>query len=169
MLDRITIKERGPTPRGMKRAYNNHSKAAWQSTGMLFHREMRDKRFTRAHGREAGYQKRQGEEPGLTRAEFFRSYTGRKLRKHSHMRPLEFSGETRRAIRTASISATSKGSRVRYPGARKFNFRRTSAAPKMADEFRKLLPDEIQKLAAHYDETLDDKLNSDNTTSTKQV
>ena len=165
----VKYKEKGAVPRKMRKVYTASSKVAWYDTGIRFHGEFRDKRFSVAHARKAGYKPRRGEEPGLTQQEFFRSYTGRKLKKFGHRRPLEFSGETRRNVRSASISSTSKGSRVRYPGARKLNFRNPHSDIRMAEEFRKLLPDEITDLAQHYDRKLDHEMNADNTTETRSI
>lgn len=167
MLDKVTVRERGPTPRKMRKVHNQAAKAAWVETGKTFHAEMRDDRFSVAHGKKAGYKPRKGEESGLDRRAFFRSYTGRKLRRFHHRRPLEFSGETRRLVRMATISSTSKGGRVAYPGARKFNFRNPHSDINMAEEFRRLLPEETATLAGTFDAALDRNLNKDHTTETK--
>lgn len=166
---RVTIRERGPVPRRLRAAYRAASKAAWYETGKLFHTQMRDDRFTAEHGRKAGYAPRRGETPGLTPQEFWRSYTGRKLKKWRHKRPLEWSGETRRKVRAGNISTTAKGCRVAYSGAGKLNFRPRGGRIHMAEEFRRLLPEEIRKLAEHYDVTLDAALRRDQTNTTRQV
>lgn len=166
---RVTIRERGPVPRRLRAAYRAARKAAWHEAGTLFHVTMRDNRFTSAHGRKAGYAPRRGESAGLTPGEFWRSYTGQKLKKWRHTRPLEWSGETRRRVRACAISTTSKGCRVAYSGASKLNFRPRGGNINMADEFRRLIPDEIQRLAARYDRALDAALRRDRTTTTRQV
>lgn len=169
MIDRITIKERGAVPRRMMKAHNAAAKTAWFSAGKLFHEAMRDARFTAEHARKAGYDKRKGEESGIDTKAFFRSYTGRKIRKWGHRRPLEWSGETRRKVRYANINNTSKGCRVAYPGASKLNFRPKGGRINMADEFRRLLPTEIDKLAAGFDTSYEFQMGRDNTTITTQV
>lgn len=166
---RITVRHRGAVPRNIRKIHTQASKEAWYSTGRRFHAEHRDDRFTHKHARKAKYKKRDGEEPGITRKEFFRSYTGRKKRKFGHTRPLEWSGETRRAVRSANITATSKGGRVKYAGARKLNFRNPHSDIHMADEFRRLIPEEIEDLADHYDDVLDRELNADTTTTTEVI
>jgi hypothetical protein len=179
VINHIKITERGATPRGFKRAFGISSKSAWVSAGKLFHSEMRDDRFSVAHGRKAGYTPRQGEQAGTSGRLFWRSYTGRKLRKWHHRRPLEWSGETRRAVRSASITSTATryttagssggGVRVAYAGARKFNFRNPHSNINMAEEFRRILPEEAERIARQYESVLDTELAKDSTTTTRQV
>ena len=149
---KIEIRERGPVPRKMKVAHNAAAKATWQETGLFFHATMSDDRFTQAHATLAGYQKRT------------KAYTARKFKKFGHTRPLEYSGTTRRLVRTANIAATSKGAQVRYPGARAFNFRNPKARQpiNMAEEFRKIIPKEATELAAEFDRQYDQKINQIN-------
>lgn len=151
----IKLRERGNTPRGMKRAFNAASKQAWYDTAVEFHQNYRDKRFTPEHAIEAGYMARKGERiPRGTKA-FRQSYTGRKLRMKGHMNPLEFSGETRRKIRYASISSTSKGGKAAYSGASKFNLRHSKSKIRMSEEFRRITAKEAQALGEFYDRRLD--------------
>jgi hypothetical protein len=166
---KVRITERGAVPRRLSKVYTRESKASWYDTGKLFHGEMRDKRFTQEHARVARYVKRAGEEQGLSERAFRRTYTGKKERKFGHRRPLEFSGETRRLVRTANISSTTKGASVRYPGARKFNFRNPHTTINKAKEFRHLTAAEKKTLAANYDDKLNAGLNRDNTTETRTV
>lgn len=150
---KFEIRERGPTPRGMKKRLNAHKKASWFEAALYYHQELRDKRFTHAHARRAGYTQRK---PG---------YNRRKLRnpKIGHTRPLEFSGRTRSAIRRESrIANTSNGARVRYPGARVFNFRNPKSSVNMLIEFTTVLPDEAQQIADAFDQHLDRLLAADN-------
>lgn len=154
----IKIRERGNTPRGLKRAFNAASARAWHATALEFHTRYRDRRFTEEHAREAGYAHRKGELiPRNTKA-FRQSYTGRKLRIHGHTRPLEFTGETRRAVRAASISSNSKGGRASYRGASKFNFRHPKSKIRMGEEFRRITRNEALELATFYDRRLDQYL-----------
>jgi hypothetical protein len=151
----MAIRDRGNTPRGMKRAFNAASKAAWHDTAVEFHRNYRDKRFTPAHAAEAGYMSRKGEQiPRGTKA-FRQSYTGRKLRKFGHTNPLEYSGETRRKVRSASISSTSKGGKAAYAGASKFNFRHSRSKIRMSEEFQRITAREAESLGQFYDQRLD--------------
>ncbi len=151
-LLKIEVKERGPTPRGMKKAHNLAAKQAWNETGTHFHAAMSDDRFTQAHATLAGFAKRT------------KAYTSRKFKKFGHTRPLEYTGTTRRLIRTANITSTSKGASVRYPGARAFNFRNPKAKIpiNMADEFRRIVPKEATELARVFDQNYDRLINSQN-------
>lgn len=153
-----TIRDRGTTPRGMRKAFNAAARVAWLATAMLFHSDYRDRRFSEAHAKEAGYGARKGELiPRGTRA-FTRSYTGRKLRLFGHTRPLEFSGKTRNQMRSANISSTSNMGRAAYPGASKFSFRHPKSKIRMQDEFRRILPQEAEELGQYFDEQLDAEL-----------
>jgi len=167
----IKIKERGPVPRTMRKVYTKARKEGWTSTGKLFHEEMRDKRFTKEHARTARYRKRSGEEFESNKESkaFRQSYTGQKYRKFGHTRPLEYTGETRRLVRTANISSTSKGGRVKYPGARKLNFRNPHSSIQMSKEFRKLTGAEKRTLAKQYDKVIDREMNADKTTTERSL
>ena len=151
----IQVRERGNTPRGMKKAYRAASKKAWYAVALRFHVEMRDKRFTPEHAREAGYTLRKGEGQPRESKSFRQSYTGRKLRMKGHTNPLEFSGETRRAVRTTSITATSNGGKASYRGASKFNFRHPKSRVRMSEEFRRITRAEAIELGTYYDQQLD--------------
>ena len=153
----IKVKERGATPRHLRKVHTQAGTTAWASTGWYFHSDMRDDRFTKEHARTARYQKRT------------EKYTERKRRQFGHTRPLEFSGDVRRRVKTAKISSSGNGANVRYSGARKLNFRRWHSSPKMALEFRRITADEKRKLAAHYDDKLDTELNADQTQSTETI
>jgi hypothetical protein len=151
----IQVRERGSTPRGMKKAVNAAQKEAWADVAWRFHEQYRDKRFTPEHALEAGYLKRKGELiPRNTKA-FRQSYTGRKLRIHKHTNPLMFSGDTKKAMKWASVSSTSKGGKAAYSGARAFNFLPPRSRIRMGDEFRRILPREAMELGRYFDERLD--------------
>jgi hypothetical protein len=149
---RVTVKERGAVPRRLKSIYTQSSRESWRDTGIYFHTTYRPRRFTTAHATEAGYAPRKGEDLPYGTKEFWRSYIGRKIRIKKHRRPLEWSGESRRAVQSASITTTSNRARVRYGGARVFNFRRLSA------EFTKVLPSEARQLGRIYDRNLDRRM-----------
>jgi hypothetical protein len=172
---RIVLIERGPAPRGLKKAYNNASKKAWLAAGTMWHTTFRDLRFSKAHALKAGYALRQGEQSGLIQSAFFKSYTGQKLKKWHHKNPLQWSGETRSRVKTASITVTAThyleatswtsvdmkggGCRIAYPGASKFNYRRSGSAINMADEFRRITEDEKPAIGRTYEAVLDTALN----------
>ncbi len=153
-----TIRDRGTTPRGMRKAYSAAARAAWFATALRFHTVYRDRRFTEEHAREAGYARRKGELLARGSKAFQRSYTGRKLRLFGHTRALEFSGETRNKMRAASISSTRTMGKAAYPGASKFSFRHPKSKIRMQEEFRRILPREADELGQYFDEQLDAEL-----------
>lgn len=125
-------------------------------TAEYFDLHLRDKRFTEEHAREAGYMRRKGElQPRGSKA-FHRSYTGQKLARKGHTRPLEFSGDTRRAMNaSATYSSTSNGGRVKYSGAKNFNYRHPKSQIRMGEEFRRITDSESVELARVFDQQLD--------------
>lgn len=147
---KFSIQERGATPRGMARRINGMKKRAWEDTGKFFHTEMRDNRFTHAHARAAGYSPRKPK------------YERRKRKKFGHTYPLQWSGRTRRDVREARISSTSKGAKVSYAGARVLNFRNPKSKVNAAVEFATVTQREADRLAEQYDTTLDGLLRADN-------
>ena len=156
----IKVRDRGNTPRGMKRAFNEASKLAWYDTAVEFHRNYRDKRFTVEHAREAGYAARKGELiPRGTKA-FRQSYTGRKLRIHKHTNPLQFRahGGTRDAVKSATVSSSFRGGKAAYRGASVFNFRHPKSKIRMNEEVRRITAAESRELAEFYDSRLDVRL-----------
>jgi hypothetical protein len=160
MINHVKITERGPTPRKMAAVHNRASKSAWADTGVHFHSDFRDLRFRPDHARRAGYIARKGERMPFGSRQWARSYMGQKYRKFGHQRPLEFSGETRRAVASfPTLTSTSSGVKVRYSGARKFNFKHPKSQINMAEEFRRVLPQEANSLARTYDNRLDKGLN----------
>lgn len=151
------------TTRGNAKAVNSALKAGWARAGRYFHDNLRDVRFTEEHARKAGYAPRSGSQFAIGSKEFWRSYLGRKLKKFGHMRPLEFSGQTRAAVRSyANISSTSKGGRVAYPGARAFNYRNPFSVPTMNLnlEFRGILQEETEPLADQVDREFETMVNA---------
>jgi len=145
---KFEIKTRGATPRSLRKATNAATKDSWQETGLFFHTDLSDARFSHKHATLAGF---------ATRT---KKYQSTKLKKFGHTNPLEFSGETRRRVRTANITATSKGVSVRYSGANKLNFRNPKARVpiNMADEFRRVTQPEATTLVGVFDRALDRRL-----------
>ncbi len=155
---------------GEKKQIRASLKESWYEAGKFFHFNLRDNRFSKEHAKKAGYTPRKGEASAGVAAfwgnikAFSKSYTGRKLSKFGHTRPLEFSGTTRRLVRTASISSTSNGARVTYAGARAFNYKNPLSNPSMNLnlEFRTILPDEAILIAKEIESTIDSKWVYDN-------
>jgi hypothetical protein len=136
-------------PRGIQKAVTEALRDGWYQAALYFHLTLREKRFTAEHARKAGYAPRKGQDKGQGSKSFWKSYTGRKMKKFGHTRPLEFTGRTRKAMATANISATTKGATIRYPGARVFNYRNPLSDPAMNLnlEFRTILPEEADAMA----------------------
>lgn len=145
---KIEIRDRGPTPRGMRKILNASMKESWFETGAEFHAENSDKRFTHAHATAAGYAPRS------------RNYERRKLKKFGHTNPLEYSGTARRLSRVADVTSTGKSVTIRYRGLRVFNFKNPKMRADMAKEFTTILPSEVTESARVFDAKLDQKLNA---------
>jgi hypothetical protein len=145
---KVDIRDRGATPRGMRKMLTGALKESWLETGAEFHAENSDKRFTHAHAAEAGYAPRS------------KNYERRKLKKYGHTYPLEYSGTARRLSRSADITSTSKGVTIRYRGLRVFNFKNPKSRADMQKEFTTVLPKEVNESARVFDQKLDQKLNS---------
>lgn len=144
----IDVVHKSNVPRALRTVHSQATKQTWQDTGTEFHTKLRDRRFTNAHATAAQYAPRKGE--AGSGVSFARSYTGRKLKKRRHTRPLEFTGETRRAVSLATVRSTSKGVKVAYPGARKLNYQNPNSSIRMADEFRRVIPSEVTLLADFF-------------------
>lgn len=183
MIIACTIRERGFCGQALIKEHRNASKQAWVAAGTMWHTTFRDLRFTPQHGKKAGYQPRKGEASGLSEQAFWNSYTGQKLKRWHHKNPLQWSGEVRNNVRTASITSTNTrysgfgsgassqggGVQIAYPGASKLNFRRWPTSPNMAEEFRTLLPDEVTAAAQTYDTALNAIINQSTTTVVRKV
>jgi len=163
MIQGITITERGVAPRNFRRLFGNLQKEAWQVTAEAFHEHYRDLRFTEQHGRAAGYAPRKGE--GQSGKAFWRSYAGRQRLKFGHSRPLEWSGETRRAVASASITTTRNRADIVYSGANKMNWRHPKSQIRMTEEFTRILPSEADDLGRRFDRELDRLLKVDGSIS----
>lgn len=159
----IAIRQREPLGRGLRRAFNEASKAAWQEAATHFHTKMSDKRFTPEHAAAAGYALRRGQGLDPNSKEFKRSYYGRKLRSEAgggrgRANPLVASGKARATVaRGPRVTTNSNRARISYSGL-PFNFRHPRSRVRMDQEFRRLIPAETQELAAVYDSALDRRL-----------
>lgn len=163
------ITERKRVPRKMLTQHRRAASAAWLDTARLFIEQMVPSRFTEAHAREAGYVRRKGELLPPGSKAFKRSYTGRKLQKYGHTLPLVASGETRDNILSGvSAKATSGGVRIRFPAARKFNYRHPKSQIRMNEEFRRITHREAVQLGAHFDRVYDRLMQSGSEDTTTQ-
>lgn len=163
-ITKVTVRDRGPTPRRMQKVYTAGSKKAWFEAAKYYHGTYRPKRFTEGHALAAGYKKRSDEDLPFGSKAFWRSYIGRKIRIKKHRHPLEWSGRTREGSKFATIATTRLDARVKYPNVRVLNFR-----PGLQDEFRRLLSDEAKQLGRVYDGSLTRALKADNSTDTRTL
>lgn len=133
--------------RSLRKAYTEASQPSWEETGRTFHSRMRPKRFTHAHAKAAGYMARK---PG---------YEKRKFRKFGHTDPLVWSGEVKRLVASARVTArkgtgqvgNQGGVRVAYPGARKLNRRHADSKIEMQKEFTRVTDDEATELGRYFE------------------
>lgn len=133
--------------RSLRKRFAEASLPSWEETGRQFHLEMRPARFTHKHATEAGYTPRT------------KKYTLHKLRKFGHTYPLVFSGEVRRLVATAHItarrgigSANNRGGvQIAYPGARKLNRYNPLSQVRMAEEFRRVTDREATTLGRAWE------------------
>jgi hypothetical protein len=102
----LALHRSGPVPSLLARELNNCHRDAMSWAGTFWHQNFREKHFTNAASREYGYHPREGEGGRPGEHGFRRTYTGRKLNKFNHTRPLEWSGESRKRTRTPRIVAT---------------------------------------------------------------
>jgi hypothetical protein len=90
---------------------------------------------------------RQGERGTGTKF-FKKSYTGRKLHKWGHTRPLEWSGVTRARASVLDVKATSKGGKL-ITHVNVLNFH-----PWLYEEFCRTTPDEIDQMVGEMNRDL---------------
>lgn len=152
MIGRIAIIETGPTPIALA---NNRTRvevntAAVQKSLIRWHTEFRPLHFSNAASRRYTYLPRAGER-GNSRKKFANSYTGQKLQKYGHTRPLEWSGRSRRETSKRRINVkkrTGAGKLIMYaPG---FNRRNPYSRINMRDELTTITPSEETGLQITY-------------------
>jgi hypothetical protein len=143
------ISYRGATPKLALRKRNEVYKAGYVWTLTHWHREMRPKHFTHAGATEYRYAPRRGERGGGRR--FEGSYTQRKLKKYGHTRPLEFTGESKRASADLKIKATSKGGRCILSTPR-LNYRHPDSQVRAREEMTRVSDREVAVLARVFED-----------------
>lgn len=154
----VQVEYRGAVPSRMRSVLRAANKAAFLEIGELWHKVMRPKHFTEEGARKYGYQKRKGE--GESGRAFWRSYTGRKMRKFGHTRPLEWSGLSKTLTAMRDVRATSTGARV-VMRANALNFRNPHSTINMRDELTRITPDEGELLIRKFDGRLHRIMNAD--------
>ena len=136
----------------------NLLKEAWFDPGKDWQENLRPKHFTKEGGSEYGYAPRKGEELGQSSKAFWRSYTGRKLKKFGHTLPLVFSGDLRNRCRVARIENSPTGVKVVLTGANKANFHNPHSNVNMRAELTRISVPETRELASVLEESLIAKL-----------
>lgn len=109
-----TIVYRGAVPGPVKPSeWNDFIRETFREMGNHWHANMRRKHFTRAGATEYNYAPREGERGNIPEEGFRASYTGQKLRRFGHTRPLVKTGESEKATRRRDVRATAKKRRAR--------------------------------------------------------
>jgi hypothetical protein len=150
----ITITERGATPRILKSELNRVTRACLEQVANYWHRHFRAKHFTAAGAREYGYAKRRGEELGQGSKAFWHSYTGRKLRKYGHKRPLVLSGVSEALTLMRDVRVTGKRARV-VLHAPALNFRNPYSQINMREEMMRVSEAEARTLTGRAGEVFE--------------
>ena len=136
----------------------NILKEAWYDPGKEWHENLRPKHFTKEGEREYGYEPRSGEESGQSGKAFWRSYTGRKLKKFGHTLPLVYSGDLRDRSRVARIENNPTGVKVVLTRANKANFHNPHSNIDMRAELTRISIDEAHQLTDVLESSLITKL-----------
>lgn len=129
----FTIERRGWVAKVSKRKFNDCVRQAFHEIGMYWWRVLRPKHFTHRGATEYNYEPRVGERWNLGSKGFRASYTGRKLRRFGHTRPLVYTGQSERDSKIARIVATAKRVRVKMTLSR-LNWRHESRRQTMREE-----------------------------------
>jgi hypothetical protein len=142
---------------------------AWEQVGRKWHLEMRPKHFTKEGAKEYFYEPRQGESQGTGGKKFWSSYTGQKKRKFGHTLPLVWTGETRDMSRTANITATSRGVRIKYSLPMHVNFTPKGHRHPMVQEFLAVSDRERTELGDLFQITLNRLLRNFHGSSSRRI
>ena len=161
----LRVKYTGAVPGVARRKLPAWKKAAYLAAGIDWHRHALPKHFTRAGAKAYGYAPRAGEPGNTRRGGFKRSYTGRKLAKMGHTRPLVYSGMSEQLTRMRDVRATSKSARViiHAPG---FNRRHPKSRADMRAEVTEQTQADIDRAAGAFDRELQTQIDRDTTTTT---
>ena len=170
MMGAALIKYTGPVPGVMSKADWNREilKPSYNTLGEVFWKDHLKVRFTREGAKLLNYAPRRGEEPGTTRKEFFKSYTGRKLRSKGHTDPLRWSDDSYKLSRIRDVRATSKGVRV-IIHSRGLNRRNPNSKIRMNEEVRRIAPLEYDPLMDVLDDAVERNLAEYNVSKTVKV
>ena len=158
---RIETRYSGPVPGVSQRTWAPILRSGYRVMGVYHHRSLLPKHFTHAGAREYRYTPRSGESGSGTRKAFRRSYTGRKLARFGHTRPMVYSGLMEQLSRARDLRVTSKGVRVvvhvpAYRGLRQMPDTRIN----LREELQTVSAKEGQELTRLFDRYLDSRLRS---------
>jgi hypothetical protein len=110
---------------------------SWYEPGRNWAANLRPKHFTKAGGKEYGYEPRAGES-GNERDSFWSSYTGQKQKRFGHTLPLVFSGDLANKSTINRVESSASGVRVILTGANKANFHNPNSHINMRDELTRI-------------------------------
>lgn len=155
-IPRIKIVERGAVPRAMMRYHRDAMRAGYRAAALHFNEVFRPRRFTVAHAVAANYRK----PAGLTKyafgsKAFWRSYYGRKLRRTGEALPFVNTGRTRSRAAAPTLVVSTKAGTLRY------SVNALNYIPQAPDDFRRLLPSEINELGQVFNKAYDAEYNRD--------
>ena len=158
---KINVQATGTVPGVSKRKMQAHTRAMWVTLGIHWHRKLRPKHFMRAHQREYGIWERSGETQTRRRqGNWKRTYTGQKLRKYGHTKPLVKTGTGMRLTRLRDVRATRNSARI-VLHAPVFNFRKSPSHPDMRRELTTISKPEGEALVQLGNRTLERNIASD--------
>lgn len=163
----LTVKYTGAVPGIARKLLPGIKKTAYGAAGVDWHRTARPKHFTKAGASEYGYAPRKGEAGNPHRGGFRRSYTGQKLAKMGHTRPLVYTGQSMALTRLRDVRATSTGARVvmNAPG---LNRRNPASKVNPRAELTALSDADRDRAARTIDQSMDASFKAITTTETKQ-
>jgi len=141
-----------------KKEMNDATKDAFAFIGRLWRAKYLPLHFGDRATQRYGYTKRDGADVARSGGKFARrTYSYRKYKLVGHTRPLEFTGDSKReALTQEKIYATKDRVIVRLP--RGFNRRARGSKVRMADEIRKVRPDELAHLKTMFAKRLRETL-----------
>ncbi len=177
-LVKFKVLYRGATPSHMRRRLVASKRGAFAKAGHYWHRNFREKHFTKAGAREYGYEPRKGEPgsrwlfKGRYVSRFKGSYTARKLRQYQHTLPMVFSGQSEQLTRQRDVraTATQKKSKVRVVlHSPSLNRKNPHSNIDMRDEVTRVSGGEENKLTGVIETELMRKLSRIRDKSTKTI
>lgn len=150
------------------RKRNQLFRLMWQNIGDKWAQEMFPQRFGPQQGK-YNLAARAGEQSGTGGKAFWKSYTGRKKKKHGHTLALVASGvSAARAMQEIRVKAGPSGCIIRWP-AGAFRWKPPHTDIDMEKEVKRITPDEMRQLAATGSRMLTQTLSRLTGRSTKRL